>query len=287
MASTTMRRRAAAATAFASVLTAGAVTADAQAPVQPATFQASVAKGRAPAIVSTGVRPGVTRVVITSQATGDGREYELLRLKPGVTREAAAARLANGGKELTPNQIDQIAKDVGDFVDGGNARRGAARKAVLDLAAGTYGVLDVTDARVRSTFFDVAGNPTGAAAPAPSATIAMDEYSYGPSGTLPAGGTVRLTNAGEQLHMAIAFPARSAAAAKRLVATFKRGGRPAERLFGGPPSEPVALVSPGAQVDVPIGPRKGSVVLACFWASKASQDREHTRRGMVRTVKVR
>ncbi len=281
---TSTRRLAAASTLAAAALVAGATATSAQAPPAPAEVRATFgAPGKAPTIVTQGIRPGVSHLVVSTSGKGE-RFFALARLKAGVTT-TAFRRATN--KELSGNGIDKVVREMADLVASGRVAKGSAYRVTLDLSAARYVLMDATAEKATpQRAFDVAGEPTGAVGPDPVASIELRDFRFVPSSeSIPANGLVRFVHAGKQQHFVVAFRARSSAAGTQLVdAIRKNQEKRAERYMAGPPSEPVGLVSSGAVNDVPLKLKKGTYVLACFFESKASRNRAHSALGMVRKI---
>lgn len=131
--------------------------------------------------------------------------------------------------------------------------------------------------------FTTSGQANGATAPAPNATVRMEDLRFAGNATLPRRGTVRVQNFGAGPHIAVAFPLRSGvtnAAAGRAI----RSGSDAAlgRIVGGTPTLLQNILSGGGNFDdqqVSFA-RSGRYALVCFF-------NEHNRLGMYRIVTVR
>jgi hypothetical protein len=131
--------------------------------------------------------------------------------------------------------------------------------------------------------FTTSGQANGAAAPAPDATVRMEDLRFRGSATLPRRGTVRVQNFGAGPHIAIAFPLRpgvSNAAAGRAIRSDSDAAF--GRIVGGTPTALQTILSGGGQSDdqqVSFA-RTGRYALVCFF-------NEHNKLGMYRIVTVR
>jgi hypothetical protein len=130
--------------------------------------------------------------------------------------------------------------------------------------------------------FTTSAQANGATAPAPDATVRMEDLRFRGSATLPRRGTVRFQNFGLGPHIAVAFPLRagvSNAAAGRAI----RSGSDAAfgRIAGGAPVGLQTVISPAQSDDQQVSfARSGRYALVCFV-------NEHNRLGMYRIVTVR
>lgn len=268
---------------------AGAAVTGAQEPVAPSTLSITLPGGKAaPVVDATTVRPGATEVVASSPTRG-GRAFLLARLKPGTTAEQF--RKMTESKRLSERTIDRLGKTLSSFVAQGSASKDRGYSTVLDLQPGTYVALDITnDKRQPQVAFEVAGERSAAPLPEAGATVEMRDFKWSKTkDVLPAQGTLRVRNAGKQLHFLLAMPASSSKNASRLEKLLRSRSRSAERraerLIAGPPAEPVGLISPGVENRVQVDLKKGHYVLVCFYSSPASKNRQHNQLGMARKVR--
>lgn len=205
----------------------------------------------------------------------------LLRLEPGVTFERAFGAAAAGHGD--PNALDGLAT----IVASAEALKGNSTVQTV-LTAGSYVALDTTagnPAKWPHVNFTVTANSAPAALPKPQATLAAQEFRFTGPSKLHDGELVRFENQGYLYHMIVAIPVKNKKSAKLLTAYLEAGqDHKAEKLAVGQPSEWMGTVGHDGMHQQVLNTKPGMYVLACFMGTQ--DGREHTRLGMVRTVKV-
>lgn len=205
----------------------------------------------------------------------------LLKLEPGVTFEQAFGAAAKGHGD--PNALDGLATIVANPM----APSGTSTVQTV-LTAGNYVALDTTadsPAKWPHVNFTVTPNSSPATLAKPQATIAAQEFRFTGPTKLHDGELVRFENQGYLYHMIIAIPVKSKKNA-RLLSVYLEAGRDnkAEKLASGQPQQWMGTVGHDAMHQQVLNAKPGTYVLACFMGTQ--DGREHTRLGMVRTVKV-
>jgi hypothetical protein len=233
------------------------------------------------------VPAGPTRIVFRTATSGQDAEGSLAALRDG--RTLADVRTALQRARRGPGPL----KDVLTFEAGGFVPGGGTYATTIDLRAGaTYVAAGIADDAASSPLaaLTVTGDPGGGTRPQPAATVELFDYAYGMPGTLPRQGTIRFTNRGERLHIAVAFPLRRGANRTRALYALIRNQ---EREFGRyalerGTFEPLGVVSGGTTNDVEVSfPRGGDWILACFIGDGEPGNPSHNTIGMVRAFTVR
>mgnify|MGYP001267726674 CR=1 FL=1 len=240
----------------------------------------TVSVGASSVTVGGALQSGAVNVVSTS--TKKETEVILLAVKPGVS-VAEVEAFAKSNKQKDPNNADKygtIAFDV-------EANPGAATEAQTDLQAGQYIVLTGEGEKpvaIRTTF-TVAPAASPAAMPTPEATVRSIEFGFRGPTTLRDGELVRFENEGFLVHMDIAFPVKSKAAAQQVVKLLLAGKEKGiEKLVAGPPAAFAGPLSSGAFQQEIVTAKPGWYVQACFMETQDGRD--HTRLGMERVFKI-
>jgi hypothetical protein len=267
--------------ALAFAAAAGTDAAQAQATAPPVV---SIAAGVTPTVTGAGaLLPGPTSFTWSSNLHNE-RDYAILAVKAGVTVDQVQAYISTLKANATPTRVGSY----GSLVDAATVANGHPATHTITLAQGTYLIIDATRKPRIVGQFAVGAGTNGATAPAPAATITMDDYSFALHGTLPRNGVVRVVNSGETIHFALLVRARNAAGARRIARLLHQGkDSQAERLASGF-EELVGLLSPGVTDDVTLsGVKPGHYVLVCFYADAHSHGKPHSMLGMEKVVTVR
>jgi len=273
--------------ALAAVITTGAVGISAVALAQggtPPELAFQLGSGAPQALGATSAQPGPTTFTFSTTAKGE-HDWALLRIKPGVD---VAKVQQDIDRPLNPDQLDELTDTEFSIVTSNEAYKGRPSTTTVDLTPGDYLVADVsTEKRTPSTPLTVGGDPNGATAPTPKATVTLRDYRFSLNRSLPRKGVVRFVNAGKHNHMAIALKVADAAAQRKLVAALKKGKeKAAEKLIRGTGTN-LDLVSPGESSDVKASYGKGRYVFVCFFGSKRSKNKPHFLLGMAKPFQVK
>jgi hypothetical protein len=224
---------------------------------------------------------GGVNVVSTAIGVKEGSTI-LLLLKPGVTvAEVEAAIKAGAGKD--PNR----ATKYGSIVFDAEASAGQKSEVQTDLVPGQYVALGASGEggpKVKMPFtVTAAANP--AVLPTPQATVRSIDFGFKGPATLHDGEIVRFENEGFVVHMDVAFPAKSRAAATKIVHGLLTGHEKGlEKLVSGAPFGFAGPLSHEAFVQETITAKPGWYVQACFMETEDGRD--HTRLGMERIIKI-
>jgi hypothetical protein len=264
------------------VLTAGSALALAQTAAPPPVVSYTLGKpGSLPAGPAT-VGAGATRFDVSTTAKGN-HSFELLRVAPGADVAAVQARLR---PIRTPNQLEAI-KEL-TAIGGTSVSARTKGTAVFSLEPGTYLFTDSSASRVAPSIpVTVAGDPATAPLPAATTTLNLRDYRFELAGTLPRDGDVRVQNRGKRNHIVLTFRTRNAASSARVVKALKAGDdRAAGREITGEGPN-VNVIGPGQTQDLRFTAKPGPYVFVCFWGSKQSRNKQHSRLGMVKAVTVK
>ena len=224
------------------------------------------------------LRSGQTRLVIKASRSGE-RGILVFKVREGITREQVT-------RAVPRIEDPKDAKRYGEFVASTFVNPGGSYATTVNLPAADYAIIDLTRKPVTRGFFRTGPEAGTAAAPAPAASVGLDDYRFTGPSTLPSEGVLRVTNDGDVLHHALAFPLRKGVDTKALLRDLKRGKEPAQRLFSGPPSALVEIVSPGTENAVEAKLKPGKTLLVCFLQDSA-RSKPHSALGMAKVVTVR
>lgn len=226
------------------------------------------------------VPAGAYNVVSTVSGEAVGSPT-LVKLAPGVTFPEAFSQVASHGGD--PNALQGYAS----ITFNPEAPKGVSSAQTV-LTPGNWVALDSESnnpAKWPVTQFTVTANSAPAALPGAQATIKAEEFRFTGPAKLHRGEMLRVEDAGYLVHMIIALPVKNAAKAKALSVVLRAGlDKKAQKLVSGPPVQFLGSVSPGAVQQAAITARPGYYVLACFMDTQ--DGREHTRLGMVKTVRI-
>jgi hypothetical protein len=223
-------------------------------------------------------------VNIASTATG-GKEPSvvLVKLNPGVSAAEVFAFLASNKPSQDPNTISKY----GSIVFDAEASAGQKSEVQTDLVPGQYVALGASGEggpKVKMPFtVTAAANP--AVLPTPQAIVRSIDFGFKGPATLHDGEIVRFENEGFVVHMDVAFPAKSRAAATKIVHGLLTGHEKGlEKLVSGAPFGFAGPLSHEAFVQETITAKPGWYVQACFMETEDGRD--HTRLGMERIIKI-
>jgi hypothetical protein len=227
------------------------------------------------------IQSGAVNVVSTDAGVKEGATI-LFQLKPGYTvAEVEAALKAGAGKE--PN----LASKYGSIVFDAEVNPGQTSEAQTILEPGQYVALGGTGEHgpTLKAPFVVTAAASPATLPTAQATIRSIEFGFKGPTTLHDGELVRFENEGFLVHMDVAFPAKSAKAAKQIdkdLLTGKEKGL--EKLVSGAPFTLAGPLSHEAFQQETITAKPGWYVQACFMDTQDGRD--HTRLGMERIFRI-
>jgi hypothetical protein len=224
---------------------------------------------------------GAVNVVSTDAGVKEGATI-LFALKPGYTvAEVEAALKAGAGME--PN----LASKYGSIVFDAEVNPGQTNEAQTILEPGQYVALGGTGEhgpKLKAPF-TVTAAASPAVLPTPQATIRSIEFGFKGPTTLHDGELVRFENEGFLVHMDVAFPAKSAKAAKEIVKGLLTGKEKGlEKLVDGAPFTLAGPLSHEAFQQQTITAKPGWYVQACFMDTQ--DGRSHTRLGMERIFRI-
>jgi hypothetical protein len=217
---------------------------------------------------------------LTLQRTGKGETgLALVKLNPGVTVEEltqAAPKIEN------PAQANKYGRFVAStFIAGQSSYSTTVR-----LEDADYAWVDFTKKPAVRLGFHAGPADSGAVAPAPAANVGLRDYRFAMPSTLKAGAqTLRVANAGDEIHHALMFPLAKGVKEQALLKKIRDGKEP-RKEFAGPPSALVEIVSPDTTNDVEVNLRKGKYLFVCF-LQDGPKEKMHAQKGMQKIVTVR
>jgi len=221
---------------------------------------------------------------VVSSATGVKEATAILFLvKPGVTVAEVESFLAKKGAASDPNNTSKY----GSIVFDAEVAPGKTSEAQTYLQPGQYLALVPGEGSgpKAHTFFTVSAAASPAALPAPQATIRSIEFGFRGPTTLHDGELVRFENEGFLVHMDIAFPVKSKAAADKAVKDLLTGNEKGlQKLVAGEPVGFAGPLSHEAFQQETITAKPGWYVQACFMETQ--DHRDHTLLGMERIIKI-
>jgi hypothetical protein len=232
-------------------------------------------------VVGSPPQSGGVNVVSTATGTKEASAI-LFLLKPGVSVGEVEAFLASKAAK-DPNG----ASKYGSIVFDAEVTPGQTSEVQTYLAAGQYVALEAEGEghpTLRATFtISPAASPV--MLPAPAATVRSIEFGFRGPTVLHDGELVRFENEGFLVHMDIAFPVKSHAAAEKVVKDLLTGHEKGlEKLAAGAPFAFAGPLSPGAYQQETITAKPGWYVQACFMETQ--DGRPHTQLGMERIFKI-
>jgi hypothetical protein len=220
--------------------------------------------------------------VVTTTSSKKGAEAILFRLDPGKSAAEFEAFLKSK-KSQDPNEATRF----GTIAFDAEARPGHASEVQTVLAPGEYVALASKGHGPPKIAvpFTVSAAAAPAALPKPQATIRSIEFDFRGPTTLHEGELVRFMNEGFLVHMDLAFPVKSKAAAKQVAHGMLTGHQKGlGKLFAGPPVGFQGAVSHGAFQQERIEARPGWYVQVCFMETQEGE--QHTQLGMERVLRI-
>ena len=220
--------------------------------------------------------------VVSSVSGGKEAAIVLFQLKPGVSAaelEAFLRTKASGD----PNSVGKYGAIVLDV----EPQPGSSNETQTTLGSGEYLALVIAGEGPPKAHvaFAVASSTTPVALPAPQATVRSIEFGFKGPSTLRDGELVRFENEGFLVHMDVAFPVKSRAAAIHAANLLLKGKeKQAQKLIAGAPVTFAGPVSSGAFQQELITAKPGWYVQACFMQTQDGRD--HTQLGMERVIKI-
>jgi hypothetical protein len=180
----------------------------------------SIAIGASSATISGAREAGAVNVVTSNSAPKEVAPI-LFLLKPGVSVAEAEAFIAAGKAKGDPNAAGKIGSIQYDT----ESTPGKINETQTSLEVGTYLLLiapEQGEPTVRANFVVGAGKAP-LALPTPQATVRAIDFRFRGPSTLHDGELVRFENEGFLVHMNLAFPVKSLAAAKQAVKLLAAG----------------------------------------------------------------
>jgi hypothetical protein len=224
---------------------------------------------------------GGVNVVATATATKEASAI-LFLLKPGVTVGEVEAYLASKAAK-DPNGTSKF----GAIVFDAEVNPGQTSEVQSFMAAGQYVALEGQGQGPPkvATSFTISASAAPVMLPAPGATVRSIEFGFRGPTVLHDGEVVRFENEGFLVHMDVAFPVKSHAAAVTVVKDLITGHEKGlEKLAAGAPFTFAGPLSPGAYQQETITAKPGWYVQACFMETQ--DGRIHTLLGMERIIKI-
>jgi hypothetical protein len=226
------------------------------------------------------LQSGGVNVVSTATGVKEGGVI-LALLKPGVSPAELYAYLEKTHK----NDINESSK-FGSIVFGIEVEAGHPSEVQTNLQPGQYVALlqgEHGPPKVHTSFTVVAAK-SPASLPAPQATERAIDFGFAGPTTLHVGELVGVENEGWVVHMNLAVQVKNLKAAKQLVKLLLAGkDKQAFKLVTGGLTLS-GTVSHGAYQQLTINAKPGVYVQVCFMETQ--DNREHTRLGMVRIIKI-
>jgi hypothetical protein len=248
---------------------------------QASTLPTLTVSATASSITVTG-SPQAGAVNVVSSATGVKEASVILfQLKPGVKLAEVVAFLATKASG-DPNTASKYGSIVFDAEAGATSS-----EAQTTLQPGEYIALEVAGegAPKAHAAFTVAPSSAPVALPAAQATERTIDFAFKGPSTLSDGELVRFENEGFLVHMDVAFPVKSRAAAARAIKLLLAGKeKQTEKLIAGAPVSFAGPLSNGGLQQETITARPGWYVQVCFMQTQDGRD--HTQLGMERVIKI-
>ncbi|MBS1878431.1 MAG: hypothetical protein JST31_02855 [Actinobacteria bacterium] len=227
------------------------------------------------------MQSGAVNVVVTNKTKGEASTI-LFRLNPGVSEEEVMKFLHSKAA-----QDANAAGAYGAIVLSVESAPGKTVEAQASLAPGEYLALGAPGhgPPKLADRFSVAAAASPMALPKPAATVSAIEFGFRGPTTLKVGQLVRFKNAGYLVHMDIAFPVKSKAAAQDAAKGLRSGNEKGlNKLIAGPPISFTGPVSHGAVQQEKITAKPGWYVQVCFMETQDGVP--HTRLGMERVIQI-
>jgi hypothetical protein len=238
-----------------------------------------------PSSISVGGTLQSGAVQIVSTATG-GREPSpgLVLLKPGVNPAELYGLLNSNKVGEDPNLISRYGSIVFDPA----AAAGKSSEAQTVLQPGQYVAVDAEGEKSSTwprTSFTVTPAGMPAMLPAAQATVRSIDFAFRGPSTLHDGELVRFENEGFVVHMDLALPVKSPAAAKKLIRALQGGNeKQVGREIAGEPVNFAGPLSTGGFQQETITASPGWYVQVCFMETQ--DGRNHALLGMERAIRI-
>ncbi|MCW3000185.1 MAG: Secreted protein [Solirubrobacterales bacterium] len=264
-------------------LAVGGTLALAQSAAPPPVVSFTLGKPKSPPTGPATVPAGAVRFSVSTTAKGM-HTFQVVRVAPGADVAAVAARLG----KVTSEDAFEALKEV-SAVGGTTVTPAADGSAVYPMLPGTYLFADITSDRgTPSIPFTVAGDPaTAPGLPDAKSTLSLLDYRFELAGSPPRKGDMQLVNKGRRNHILVAFKTRNAASSARAVKALKAGNDRAAGKEIRSQATGASVIGPGERQDLAVVYTPGSYVFVCFWRSKQSKERPHSRLGMAKAVTVK
>jgi plastocyanin len=262
---------------------AGAGLASAQSSAPTVTVHASPT---AVSIDATGPLPaGPTRFNFVRPAAKTTLDAYVFVLVPGVSIDQLARTLRREDKTDSDSSLGLVSIQASTILTPGDTAQAVTFKVKPGL---TYYILveqEVDKGAVPRAFgsFTSGATASGAAAPAPKATVRLQGLRFRGASTLPKKGVVRFENRDGVAHFALAFPLRKGATRAELGKALASSNQSAfVKFVAGDPYMAQNLISGGDTTDYQevSFAKKGEYALVCFIEG-------HERLGMYRIVTVK
>jgi plastocyanin len=262
---------------------AGAGLASAQSSAPTVTVHASPT---AVSIDATGPLPaGPTRFNFVRPAAKTTLDAYVFVLVPGVSIDQLARTLRREDKTDSDSSLGLVSIQASTILTPGDTAQAVTFKVKPGL---TYYILveqEVDKGAVPRAFgsFTSGATASGAAAPAPKATVRLQGLRFRGASTLPKKGVVRFENRDGVAHFALAFPLRKGATRAELGKALASSNQSAfVKFVAGDPYMAQNLISGGDTTDYQevSFAKKGKYALVCFIEG-------HERLGMYRIVTVK
>ena len=215
-------------------------------------------------------------VTVVSSHTGKGQgDFGLVRLDQGVTFPQAFG--AVNSHRGDPNALTPYGSLFADASAPGTIE--------TVLTPGNYVALNLTgNGNPGFTTFTVTQSASPAALPPAQETETSIEFGFKGPKVLHDGTMVRTVNAGFLVHMDVLIGARNRATAQAIMTLLKAGKDRAAQKLASSFDEVMGPASPDAMQQQILNVRTGWAVQVCFMDTQ--DNREHTRLGMLRLVRV-
>jgi hypothetical protein len=231
--------------------------------------------------VSGATQSGAVNVAAIASGKLKEPNVVLVALKPGATGEEALAAVKAHHED--PNYANKFGSLVWD--EEATAGKGTEAQTVLNPGKYLALFIEGEGGPKAHTEFEVTKSASPAALPAAEATEKTIDFGFTGPSTLHDGELVRFENEGFLVHMDIAVPVRSRAAAKKLIKALIAGKeRQAFKLVTGPPAGFAGPISSEAFQQSVVTAKPGVYVQLCFMQTQDGRD--HTRLGMERIITI-
>jgi plastocyanin len=257
----------------------------AQSPVAPPTVTVN-ATPTAVTVDAPGPLPaGPTRLNFVRPAAKTTQDVYVAVLVPGVTLDQVLQTLKREDNNDNDSVLGLISVQASAVLAPGDTEQAVTFTVKPGL---TYYVLaeqEVDKGAVPRAVgsFTSSGDANGATAPAPAATVRLQNLRFKGASTLPQNGVVRFENRDGVAHFALAFPVKKGTSRTAFGKALNGSSQKAfNKLLTGAPYEPQNILSGGDTTnDQEVSfPKKGTYALVCFIE-------EHNQLGMYRIITVK